>query len=76
MVEFEELISAEEQYITKIVPGTISKEQIEEIGGIFSNSELHTYQIIENLNKEKGYSIQYALFSRRIDNPILKSRRE
>ncbi len=75
-VEFEELISAEERYITKILPGTISKQQIEEIGDIFSNSKLLIYQIIEKLNKEKGYSIQYALFSRKIDNPILKSRRD
>lgn len=76
MVEFEELISAEEEYITKIVPGTISKTQIEEIGYIYSNSQMHIYQIIEDLNKERGYSIQYALFSRKIDNPILKSRRD
>lgn len=75
LVEFEELLSAEELYITKIIPGTISKQQIEEIGNIFSNSELLIYQIIENLNKEKGCSIQYALFSRKIDNPLIKSRR-
>jgi len=76
MVEFEELISAEDEYITLIIPGTISKAQIEEIGDIYNNSQLFVHQIIENLNKQKGYSIQYALFSRKINNPLLKSRRD
>ncbi len=76
VIEFVELITAEEEYITRIVPGTLSTTQIKEIGDIYSNSKLHIYQIIDDLNKVNRYSIKYAVFLRKLDNPLKKSIRD
>jgi len=36
---------------------------------------MEVYQIIDELNIEKGYNIKYYVFSRMKDNPIKKAKR-
>ena len=74
-VEFVETISEEEAHITYVVPETITQEQLLEVGNIFENSNMEVYQIIDELNIEKGYNIKYCVFSRMKDNPIKKAKR-
>lgn len=76
LIQFIEVISEKEIYVTFIKPGTITKSQIEEIGVLFNSSELLIYQIIDKINKEKGYSIIYEVYSQEIDNPVIKVRRD
>lgn len=73
--EFVETISEEEAHITYVVPETITQEQLLEVGNIFENSNMEVYQIIDELNIEKGYNIKYCVFSRMKDNPIKKAKR-
>lgn len=75
LVEFVETISEEEAHITYVVPETINQEQLLEVGKIFENSNMEVYQIIDELNIEKGYNIKYYVFSRMKDNPIKKAKR-
>ena len=75
LVEFVETISEEEAHITYVVPETINQEQLLEVGKIFENSNMEVYQIIDELNIEKGYNIRYYVFSRMKDNPIKKAKR-
>lgn len=74
-VEFVETISEEEAHITYVVLETITQEQLLEVGNIFENSNMEVYQIIDELNIEKGYNIKYCVFSRMKDNPIKKAKR-
>lgn len=74
--EFLELISEKVIHRTIVLAGTITIQQIEEIGDFYSNSELEVYQIIEKLNSNKGYDIKYLLYELSRENPVKKATRD
>lgn len=71
-----EVISEEEIQHTIILPETCSHEQIQEIIRIFQSSQLRIHQIIDKLNKEKGYKILYLIGSQKLENPVYKKHRD
>lgn len=75
-VEFIEFISEVELHRTCVLKGTITHDQINEIGKLVGASKMEVYQIIEKLNMEKGYNIKYGVLSAKRDNPVVKARRD
>lgn len=75
-VVFTEANSENSLYRTIVRPGTLNIAQLEEIGARFETSNKCIYQIIEELNKEKGYRIDSITFSTQRENPVKKIRRE
>lgn len=75
-VEFIEFMSEEELHRTYVLKGTITNEQISEIGDLYGASDLEIYQIIDKLNVEKGYNIKYGVLSAKRNNPVVKTRRD
>ena len=74
---FIEVISEHTIYYTFVQPCTITITQIEEIGDAFEKSNnKYIYQIIEDLNKEKGYRINSVTYSALRENPVIKIRRD
>lgn len=75
-VVFTEYMSEEMSHLTFIRAGTITIEQIGEIGDIYSSSDLEIYQIIDSLNSNKGYNIQYEVYELPRENPVKKATRD
>lgn len=75
-VEFIEFISEDELHRTYVLKGTITHDQINEIGELVGASKMEVYQIIDKLNMENGYNIKYGVLSAKRDNPVVKARRD
>lgn len=75
-IVFSEVISEDTIHRTIVKSGSFNNAQLKEIGDKYQTSNKHIYQIIEELNKEKGYKIESITFPAQREGAVTKVRRD